>query len=190
MGISGGWQDQYATVFGGFNFIEFKKDNNLIHPLRLQDKTVLELEESLILFKISTGRDSGSIHDNQKITMQDSKIQDLVRKNVSHSYDMREKLLKGKLKDFGLGLDFAWNLKKQFSNKISNKELDELYSYAIDKGAIGGKLLGAGGGGFFMFFVENSLKNSFLISMKQRGYNETQFQFDEKGMQSWTIRDT
>ena len=189
MGISGGWQDQYATVFGGFNFIEFKKDNNLIHPLRLQDKTVLELEESLILFKISTGRDSGSIHDSQKITMQDSKIQDLVRKNVSHSYDMRDKLLKGKLKDFGLGLDFAWNLKKQFSDKISNKDLDELYSYAIDEGALGGKLLGAGGGGFFMFFVENSLKNSFLLSMKQRGYNETQFQFDEKGMQSWTIRD-
>ena len=78
MGVSGGWQDQYATVFGGFNFIEFKKDNNLIHPLRLQHKTILELEESLVLFEISSGLDSGSIHDSQKITMQDSKIQDLV----------------------------------------------------------------------------------------------------------------
>ena len=102
---------------------------------------------------------------------------------------MREKLLKGKLRDFGLGLDVAWNLKKQFSNKISNDELDELYSYAIEKGALGGKLLGAGGGGFFIFFVENFSKNSFLMSMKQRGFTETQFQFDEKGMQSWTMRD-
>ena len=103
MGISGGWQDQYATVFGGFNFIEFKKENNLIHPLRLQDKTILELEESLVLFEISSGRDSGVIHDSQKITMQDSKIQDLVRRNVENSYDMKEKLLKGNLRDFGLG---------------------------------------------------------------------------------------
>jgi D-glycero-alpha-D-manno-heptose-7-phosphate kinase len=189
MGISGGWQDQYATVFGGFNFIEFKKDNNLIHPLRLQDKTILELEESLVLFEISSGRDSGSIHDGQKITMQDSKIQDLVTQNVNHSYDMKERILKGKLRSFGLGLNVAWNLKRQFSNKISNNELDELYSYALENGALGGKLLGAGGGGFFMFFVENFSKNSFLRSMKQRGFTETRFQFDEKGMQSWTIRD-
>ena len=189
MGISGGWQDQYATVFGGFNFIEFKKDNNLIHPLRLQDKTILELEESLVLFEISSGRDSGSIHDSQKITMQDSTIQDLVRKNVDHSYNMKEKILKGKLRDFGIGLDIAWKLKRQFSNKISNDKLDELYSYAIEKGALGGKLLGAGGGGFFIFFVENFSKNSFLRSMKQRGFTETRFQFDDKGMQSWTMRD-
>lgn len=189
MGIAGGWQDQYATVFGGFNFIEFKKDNNLIHPLRLQDKTVLELEECLVLFEISSGRDSGSIHDSQKITMQDSKIQDLVRQNVNHSYNMKEKILKGQLRDFGLGLDVAWNLKRQFSIKISNDKLDEIYSYAIANGALGGKLLGAGGGGFFMFFVENFKKNSFLKSMKQRGFTETRFRFDEKGMQSWTMRD-
>lgn len=189
MGISGGWQDQYAAVFGGFNFIEFKKDNNLIHPLRLQDKTILELEESLVLFEISSGRDSGSIHDSQKIMMQDSKIQDLVRRNVDHSYDMKEKLLKGKLKDFGLGLDVAWNLKRQFSNKISNDKLDELYNFATEKGALGGKLLGSGGGGYFMFFVESLSKNSFLRSMKQRGFNATRFQFDDKGMQSWTMRD-
>ena len=189
MGISGGWQDQYATVFGGFNFIEFKKDNNLIHPLRLPDKTILELEESLVLFEISSGRDSGSIHDSQKISMQNSKIQDLVRQNVDHSYDMKEKILKGKLRDFGLGLDVAWNLKRQFSNKISNDKLNELYSYAIDNGALGGKLLGAGGGGFFMFFVENFSKNAFLRSMKQLGFTETRFQFDDKGVQSWTMRD-
>lgn len=189
MGISGGWQDQYATVFGGFNFIEFKKDNNLIHPLRLQDKTILELEESLVLFKISSGRDSGSIHDSQKITMQDEKIQDLVRQNVEHSYDMKEKILTGKLRDFGLGLDTAWHLKRQFSNKISNDNLNEIYSYAIDSGALGGKLLGAGGGGFFMFFVENFSKNLFLKSMRQRGFTETRFQFDDKGMQSWMMRD-
>jgi D-glycero-alpha-D-manno-heptose-7-phosphate kinase len=121
--------------------------------------------------------------------MQDSKIQDLVRQNVDHSYDMKEKILKGKLRDFGLGLDVAWNLKRQFSNKISNDKLDELYSYAIEKGALGGKLLGAGGGGFFMFFVENFSKNSFLRSMKQQGFTETRFQFDDKGMQSWTMRD-
>ena len=190
MGISGGWQDQYATVFGGFNFIEFKKENNLIHPLRLQDKTILELEESLVLFEISSGRDSGVIHDSQKITMQDSKIQDLVRRNVENSYDMKEKLLKGNLRDFGLGLDIAWKLKRQFSDKISNQKLDDLYNFAIESGALGGKLLGAGGGGYFMFFVESFSKNKFLRSMKQRGFSETRLKFDDKGMRSWTMRDT
>lgn len=190
MGISGGWQDQYAVVFGGFNFIEFKKDKNLIHPLRLQDKTILELEESLVLFEISSGRHSGSIHDNQKITMQNDKIQDLVKKNVEHSYDMRERILTGKLRDFGLGLDAAWKLKRQLGDEISNDNLDELYSYAIEKGALGGKLLGAGGGGYFLFFVEKFSKNSFLKAMKKRGLTETNFSFDYKGMQSWTMRDT
>jgi D-glycero-alpha-D-manno-heptose-7-phosphate kinase len=190
MGISGGWQDQYATVFGGFNFIEFRKDSNLIHPLRLKNRTILELQESLVLFEITSGRNSGSIHDDQKTTMQNMKVQSMVKKNVAHCFDMRESLLRGKLTDFGAGLNLAWELKRQFSNKISNDDLDDIYEYAMANGALGGKLLGAGGGGFFLFYVKTFAKNSFLSAMKNRGLSQTVFYFDHDGMQSWTNRIT
>jgi D-glycero-alpha-D-manno-heptose-7-phosphate kinase len=189
MGISGGWQDQYATVFGGFNFIEFKQDNNLIYPLRLKGKTILELQENLILFKVTSGRNSGSIHDDQKIEMQDTKVQGMVKQNVDHCYNMRESLLRGKLNEFGLGLNLAWDLKRQLSDKISNDELDNIYNYAIENGASGGKLLGAGGGGFFLFYVKAFSKNPFLRAMQLKGLSQTTFQFDHDGMQSWTNRD-
>ena len=189
MGISGGWQDQYATVFGGFNFIEFKQGNNLIYPLRLNDKTILELQENLVLFKVTSGRNSGSIHDDQKTKMQNTKVQNMVKQNVSHCYNMRENLLRGKLNEFGLGLNLAWNLKRQLSNQISNDKLDGIYNYAVENGASGGKLLGAGGGGFFLFYVNAFSKNFFLRAMQRKGLFQTIFQFDHHGMQSWTNRD-
>jgi len=190
MGISGGWQDQYAPVFGGFNFIEFKKDNNLIHPLRLKDRTILDLQESLVLFETTSGRNSGSIHNDQKTNMQDKKVQRIVKKNVTHCYEMRENLLRGNLTEFGAGLNLSWKMKRQLSNKISNDDLDDIYEYAMANGALGGKLLGAGGGGFFMFYVKTFSKNSFLSAMKNRGLSQTVFHFDHDGMQSWTNRDT
>lgn len=189
MGISGGWQDQYATVFGGVNFIEFRNESNLISPLRLKSQTLLDLQENLFLFEITSGRNSGSIHDDQKTNMEDVKIQDLVNKNVNHCYDMRESLLKGNLRKFGFGLNLAWELKRQLSKQISNDYLDEIYNYAIKNGALGGKLLGAGGGGFFLFYVEALSKNHFLNAMNDKGLPQTVFCFDHDGMQSWTIRD-
>ena len=190
MGISGGWQDQYATVFGGLNFIEFKQDNNVIYPLRIKDKTILELEENLVLFEITSGRNSGSIHDDQEETMKSLEVQDMVKKNVAHCYDMKDSLLRGRLSEFGSGLNLAWSLKRQFSKKISNNYLDDIYSYAIKNGALGGKLLGAGGGGFFLFYVKYSSKNELLDAMRRKGFKETKFNFDMKGMQSWSSRDT
>lgn len=190
MGISGGWQDQYATVFGGFNFIEFRNDNNLIHPLRLSEKIILELQENFVLFAVSSGRNSGAIHEDQEITMKSKDVREMVKKNVEHSYKMRENLLRGKLNLFGEGLNTAWNLKRHLSSKISNNHLDDIYDYAISNGALGGKLLGAGGGGFFLFYVNTFSKNSFLRAMSKKGLKNTVFQFDDCGMQSWTNRDT
>ena len=188
MGISGGWQDQYATVFGGFNFIEFKNKGNLISPLRLSKKTSLELQENLVLFGVTSGRNSGSIHDDQKLMMKNQDVKKLVKQNVHHCYNMKEYLLRDQLNNFGDGLNLAWNLKRELSKKISNEHLDDIYDYAIKHGALGGKLLGAGGGGFFLFYVPPFQKNTFLKAMKTRGLEHTMFQFDELGMQSWTNR--
>ena len=188
LGISGGWQDQYASVFGGFNFIEFKSKSNLISPLRLNKKTYLELQENLVLFGVTAGRNSGTIHNDQKLMMQKQDVKSLVKQNVQHCYTMKEYLLRDQLNKFGEGLNIAWNLKRKFSKKISDKSLDDIYDYAIKNGALGGKLLGAGGGGFFLFYVAPFQKNVFLKAMKTKGFDHTRFQFDDTGMQAWTNR--
>jgi D-glycero-alpha-D-manno-heptose-7-phosphate kinase len=186
--IAGGWQDQYATVFGGFNFMEFNSSQNIIQPLRIDSEILLELEESLVLCNTETIHDSGSVHDDQKKQMGNSNILDLVKENVALTYDMRNFLLRGRLTDFGKSLHKAWLLKRQFSNKISNSELDLIYDYAIINGAIGGKLLGAGGGGFFLFFVPADKKNKLISSLVQNGQKVIPFKFEEKGLSSWTVR--
>jgi len=187
--ISGGWQDQYATIFGGINFIEFKNGDNLIHPLRLAEKTILNLEESLVLYELNTGRNSGAIHDDQKKVMQSQEIKKKVEINVKHCLEMRESLLRGNLDTFGKGLNIAWELKRQFSSKISSTVIDEIYDYAIENGALGGKLLGAGGGGFFLFYIKDFEKNHFMEAMRKKGLIETRFKFDLAGIRSWKKRD-
>ena len=187
--IAGGWQDQYATIFGGFNFMEFRKDQNVIHPLRLDPETILELEESLVLCDSGTIHDSGEVHNDQKKEMAKYDIKELVNQNVELTYKMRNYLLRGQLLEFGKALDIAWHLKKQFSSRITNKELDNIYNTAIANGALGGKLLGAGGGGFFLFFVPASQKHNLIKSLEKLGKKIRPFCFEEKGMQAWSVRE-
>jgi len=97
LGVAGGWQDQYATVFGGFNFMEFRMDQNIVHPLRIHPDTLLELEESLILCDTGTSHDSGDIHQDQRQQMLAPHVRNLVETNVELSYEMRNDLLRGRL---------------------------------------------------------------------------------------------
>lgn len=153
LGVSGGWQDQYATVFGGFNFMEFRMEHNIVQPLRIHNDTLLELEESMVLCDTGTTHDSGDIHQDQRQQMAAAHVRDMVETNVRLSYEMRNDLLRGRLRQFGQSLDKAWQFKRQFSEKISSSRLDQIYTDAKSNGAIGGKLLGAGGGGFFLFYA-------------------------------------
>ncbi|TGM80973.1 CBS domain-containing protein [Leptospira bouyouniensis] len=189
MGIAGGWQDQYATVFGGFNFMEFAMDQNIVHPLRLSKDTVIELEESLILCDTATTHDSGNIHDDQRESMKQSDIKQKVQSNVELTYEMRNHLLRGRLMQFGLCLHKAWEIKRGLSSKISNQFLDKIYNDAIANGAIGGKLLGAGGGGFFLFYVPPFDRHKILNWMDSIGLNYRPFRFDSEGLQAWTVRE-
>ena len=190
LGIAGGWQDQYASVFGGFNFLEFKKDQNIVHPLRIPKDTLLQLEESLVLCDTGTIHESGEIHSDQKDKMQDDGVSKLVKSNVDLCYKMRNQLLRGKLKDFGLSLNDAWQAKRQFSSKISSPELDLIYNKAISNGAIGGKLLGAGGGGFFLFFVEAEKRALLIGHLLSSGLTPTNFKFESEGLQGWKVRES
>ncbi|MGV3665398.1 MAG: CBS domain-containing protein [Leptospira bouyouniensis] len=189
MGIAGGWQDQYATVFGGFNFMEFAMDQNIVHPLRLSKDTMIELEESLILCDTATTHDSGNIHDDQRESMKQSDIKQKVQSNVELTYEMRNHLLRGRLMQFGLCLHKAWEIKRGLSSKISNQFLDKIYNDAIANGAIGGKLLGAGGGGFFLFYVPPFDRHKILNWMDSIGLNYRPFRFDSEGLQAWTVRE-
>lgn len=189
LGVAGGWQDQYATVFGGFNFMEFRMDQNIVHPLRMHPDILLELEESLILCDTGTTHDSGDIHEDQRRQMQQEDIRKLVRLNVELSYRMRNQLLRGMLLQFGHSLHEAWESKRQFSSKISNSRLDHIYDGARQNGAIGGKLLGAGGGGFFLFYAPPFYKHDLMAYLESHALNVRPFRFEQDGLRAWTVRE-
>jgi D-glycero-alpha-D-manno-heptose-7-phosphate kinase len=188
-GVAGGWQDQYATVFGGLNFMEFNHDQNVIHPIRLPREVMLELEESLILCNTGTTHDSGHIHEDQKEQTKSEEIRKKIQANVELTYRMRNHLLRGRLLEFGKCLNTAWEIKRGFSSRISNQWLDTIYERALSSGVIGGKLLGAGGGGFFLFYVPPFARHQVLNWLQAEGMAYTPFRFEDSGLQSWTVRE-
>ena len=188
MGVSGGWQDQYATVFGGFNFMEFNNQQNLIHPLRLSETTKCSLEQNLILCYTNTSHKSGEIQQDQKSNLDNKGIQGNVKKNVKIAYKMRESLLKENLNYFSDLMNDSWELKKSYSNDISTDYLDKIYLGARKNGALSGKLLGSGGGGYFLFFTNFSNRNKLINWIKSEGLIYTNFKFEDVGLKSWIER--
>ncbi len=189
LGIAGGWQDQYATVFGGFNFMEFRMEQNIVHPLRIHEDTLLELEESLVLCDTGMPHESGDIHQDQRQHMQQDGIREKVQSNVELTYKMRNHLLRGRLLQFGQTLHESWQFKRQFSSKISNSRFDQIYEDARANGAVGGKLLGAGGGGFFLFFVTPFRKHQLVANLESSGLKTQPFRFEQEGLRAWSARE-
>ena len=190
LNIAGGWQDQYATVFGGFNYMEFTADHNAILPLRLEQKTVAELEESLVLCYTGRSHDSGAIHRDQRARLKAPapKADDSSNRKKELTLEMKRKLLRGDVYGYGKLLHEAWLLKRQDSPLITDNELDQIYSLAMDNGALGGKILGAGGGGFFLFFVPPFQHYRVVDALSQQGYRCERVMFDEAGLKSWRTR--
>jgi D-glycero-alpha-D-manno-heptose-7-phosphate kinase len=189
-GVSGGWQDQYATIFGGFNFMEFRMEQNIVHPLRIPPDILLELEESLVLCDTGNTHDSGNIHQDQRRQMQQADVHKKVRSNVDLTYAIRNYLLRGRLFHFGQALNEAWQLKREFSSRISNSFLDQIYEGALQHGAIGGKLLGAGGGGFFLFYAPSFQRHQLVEWLESEGLIIHPFRFDPEGLTAWTARES
>lgn len=187
--IAGGWQDQYATIFGGFNFMEFRMDQNIVHPLRLPTDTSLELEQCFVLCSTGTSHDSNDIHTDQIQNINENNVRKMMRASVELSYQMRNDLLRGRLNAFGHALDKAWDLKRQFSKKISSHHFDKIYQDAKANGAIGGKLLGAGGGGFFLFYVPANDKHQLMSHLSSSGLKVQPFRFEPTGLQAWIVRE-
>jgi D-glycero-alpha-D-manno-heptose-7-phosphate kinase len=188
LNIPGGWQDQYATVFGGFNHMEFSSEQNTIVPLRLDPNIIAELEESLVLCYSGFNHDSGSVHRDQKAQHQSSDAVAAAAKQKEVTREIRHYLLRGQLLECGRLIDEAWHAKRRLSSKISSTELDAIYEHAKSNGAVGGKLLGAGGGGYFLFFVRPFERYPLIAALEQKGLRCSRIAFEENGLRTWKSR--
>lgn len=188
-GIAGGWQDQYASAFGGFNLIEFGGNRrNLVHPIRLDPDISAELEECLVLCDTQIEHNSGKLHEGQRKEFFEEDRQAHFRAIVDLSQKMHQHLIRGELSDFGRCLDEAWSLKKKMSSTVTDGQIDKIYSAAINAGALGGKLLGAGRGGFFVFFVQPRFRQTVTRTLKELGCTIRSVRFESEGVTSWRTR--
>ena len=187
-GIAGGWQDQYASAFGGFNLIELDGKKNLVHAIRMEHATLNELEECLILCDSRIKHDSGVLHEKQRASVtQENKAQH-VTAMVDLCRQMHKHLIRGELLEFGRNLDTAWQMKRGLSTSISSPEIDAIYQAARTAGALGGKLLGAGAGGFFLFFVQPQYRQQVSQVLRERNCKLSTFRFETGGVTSWRTK--
>jgi len=188
-GIKGGRQDQYAATFGGFNFIEFLGKTTIVNPLRIRQDTINELQYRLMICYTGGTRVSAGILDDQVTAYVEKKekVVQALQEAKELAYRMKNSLLRGRINEFGLLLHDAWCCKKQFSGKITDDRIDELYELARQSGAIGGKLLGAGGGGYLLFLCEFDKWHIVAEKLEQAGGKIVGFAFDLSGMQSWEV---
>lgn len=190
LGVAGGWQDQYAAVFGGFNFMEFKKEDVIVHPLRIKEDILNELESSLLICFTGKTRNSGRIVESQTKSYLSNKmvVVDALLKTSDFAIQMKNTLLKGNLIKFGKLLHQAWLVKKKFDSKVSDPFIDSLYEAGISAGAIGGKILGAGGGGYILFFCPHLKKIAIAKALEEAGGKIMNFNFDFRGLQTWMVQ--
>lgn len=183
-GISGGKQDQYAATFGGFNFIEFFEDKTIVNPLRIKRDTLNELQYRLMLCYTGKRRPSIGIIDDQVNGFRRKK-ESVVRaldETKALAISMKNALLLGGIDEFGFLLHQAWLAKKNFSDKISDPYIDEIYEVAKQNGALGGKLLGAGGGGYFLFLCQFDKWHKVAEKVEQCGAKVTKFTLELRGL--------
>ena len=184
--IAGGYQDQYAATFGGFNFIEFHGRNNVVvNPLRIKKDIIHELQYNLLLCY------TGNIHISANIIK--DQVQNYEKKDgfeamcevKALAYAMKDELLKGNLHSFGKLLNYGWESKKRMSSKITNPQVGALYNEAMAAGALGGKLLGAGGGGYLLMYCPYNLRHKVAARLEAAGGQLTDWCFELRGAQSW-----
>jgi D-glycero-alpha-D-manno-heptose-7-phosphate kinase len=186
LGISGGYQDQYACTFGGFNLFEFNSGGNVIRTkIDVNEDFRHQLEHDILLFWLGTTRLSSSIIDEQTQNLVQGSIIESLKKQKQLAYEMRDCLIQSNLIRFAEILREGWALKKSYSGKISNKMIDDAYSDALDAGALGGKLLGAGGGGFLLLLVDHRKRHLVVDRMAEKGFAEYPLIFDDEGATFW-----
>jgi D-glycero-alpha-D-manno-heptose-7-phosphate kinase len=190
LNMAGGKQDQYAATFGGFNFMEFYKDDKVIvNPLRIKRKYITELQNNLVLFYTGTSRNSSNIIAEQSKNIKDKSVDatEATHRLKEQSIKMKEALLMGHLDKIGEILHFGWEHKKQIAKGISNPEIEAIYAAALNAGANGGKISGAGGGGFIFFYCPGNTRFKVIEAMKAFNGRVENYEFTTGGLYTYTM---
>jgi D-glycero-alpha-D-manno-heptose-7-phosphate kinase len=188
--MAGGKQDQYAATFGGVNYMEFyAEDKVIVNPLRIKQQYLFELENNLLLYYTATSRESAKIIEkqSQNVVAKKEKSIDAMHQLKHQAQLMKEALLKGRLHEIGEILDFGFQQKKQMAEGISNPLMDDIYEAAKKAGATGGKISGAGGGGFMTFYCPGNTKYDVIDALSRFGGYVKNYQFVDHGLTTWTI---
>ena len=188
--LSGGKQDQYSAVFGGFNFMEFNKDSSVVvNTLRLTRTVISELEASLILYSTGISRRSAKVIDDQMRSVENGREQSMqaLFSIRDSAFKMKEAVLKADYDSFVDLLNQGWISKKKSSSSVSSKYIDAVYDTAIEAGALAGKISGAGGGGFMLFYSKPSNRMNVIRSLSQFSGIVSNCHFTKRGAESWQI---
>jgi D-glycero-alpha-D-manno-heptose-7-phosphate kinase len=185
IGLEGGKQDQYATVFGGFNYISVSKDGVDVKPVSISEHTKNELQYRSVLCFTKMTRSSAEVIKSQKASFEKGYNEVALDASKELAKKIGRSLKIGDIDHAATLLDEAWMYKKQFSDKVTNKRIDKLYNIARSNGAMGGKVSGAGGGGFMYFICESDKKTKVSEALKKAGADIAEFMFEPNGVISW-----
>ncbi len=190
LNMAGGKQDQYAATFGGVNYMEFyANDKVIVNPLRIKSKFLNELEHNLVLFYTQTSRLSSEIIQQQadNVNAKKSSSIDAMHQLKEQSILMKEAILRGEVDNIGKILHDGWMHKKQMADGISNASIDAIYEAALQSGATGGKISGAGGGGFMIFYAPYIHKYELIRKLSALGGTVMNYNLTTEGLTTWTI---
>lgn len=192
MGLAGGRQDQYAAAFGGINFIEFAREETLVHPLRIRPDVLNELEYRLLLCYMGQTRQSAHIIERQVASYKKGREATVaaLHQLKAQTLEMKKALLLGDIDGIGELLHEAWEQKKRLDEGISNTHVDRLYQVARKEGAIGGKMPGAGGGGYFLLLTRFDRKHRVAAALQRHGGQVVPFHFERGGLLTWSAQRT
>lgn len=188
--LAGGKQDQYAATFGGVNFMEFYEDDKVIvNPLRIRPEYLHELQNNIVLYFTSTSRESATIIKEQQknVNEKNEKSIEAMHQLKEQAKRMKEALLRGKLHEIGEILDFGFQQKRLMAHNISNSSIEDIYNGAKKAGATGGKISGAGGGGFMIFYCPANTRYKVIETLESFGGYCNNYQFTKHGLITWTV---
>ena len=189
-GLQGGRQDQYSASFGGFNFMEFyDMERAVINPLGIKNWILCELEASLVLYFTGLSRESAHIITDQieGVKLGNLSVLEAMHTIKEEASTMKECLLRGDFLGLVNSMRFGWDNKKRSAKTVSNSHIDNIYDSAIQAGALAGKVSGAGGGGFMLFFVPTEKRMDVIRTLNSFGGQVTNCHFTKHGAQAWKI---
>lgn len=187
LGMKGGWQDQFAAAYGGWNLMEFSRKHTKIVRLNIAEDTLRELLASLILVDLGKSHFSPDLIERQIASFKRPEVLANLERMKDITRQMVVRILAGDVSELGSLLTQEWDLKKTLDKKISNATIDGFHAGMLKRGAVGGKLLGAGNWGHMVFISDISKREGLLKYVESTGFHSVPFKFDSQGVVAWTV---